>query len=295
MTGHGSGGVFPLGRFCDILAAAGRRAQAERKGAAMFDKLFAGKVALVTGSTSGVGRATARMLAQWGCAEVVINSRNPAEGAQVRDALAAELPGTRFHFVRADMNSLEEIEALFAETGRLCGGLDVFVHSGYGGGGSKPDLFENMTPGQSAEVIMGVFLSLVRCCHFAIPMLKARGGGAVIGVTSDAAKVPTPGEAVHGGALAGSVMFLRGLAREMGRYGIRLNAVTPSLIKDTRNYDKVMDDGYSKKLFEKIEKRAQLGLPGPDDLAALITFLASPLAAHITGQAVSCNGGISGA
>jgi len=71
--------------------------------------------------------------------------------------------------------------------------------------------------------------------------------------------------------------------------------VTPSLIKDTRNYDKVMDDGYSKKLFEKIEKRAQLGLPGPDDLAALITFLASPLAAHITGQAVSCNGGISGA
>lgn len=260
----------------------------------MFDNLFAGKVALVTGSTSGVGRATARMLAQWGCAHVVINSRNPVDGAKVREELAAEVPGTTFHYLRADMNKLDEIEAMFAETGKLCGGLDVFVHSGYGGSG-KPDLFENMTPEHSQEVIVGVFLSLVRCCHFAIPMLKARGGGAVVGVTSDAAKVPTPGEAVHGGALAGSVMFLRGLAREMGRYGIRLNAVTPSLIKETRNYDKVMADGYSKKLFEKLEKRAQLGLPGPDDLAALITFLASPLAAHITGQAVSCNGGISGA
>lgn len=260
----------------------------------MLDNLMAGKVAMVTGSTSGVGRSSARMLAQWGCAHVVINSRNAEDGARVREELAGEVPGTAFHFVRADMNSAADIEALFAETGRLCGGLDVFVHSGYSGGG-KPDLFENMSLQACEGAIVAIFMSLVRCCHFAIPMLRARGGGVVIGVTSDAAKVPTPGEAVHGGALAGSVMFLRGLAREMGRYGIRLNAVTPSLIRDTRNYDKVMADGYSKKLFEKIEKRAQLGLPGPDDLANLITFLASPLAAHITGQAVSCNGGISGA
>lgn len=260
----------------------------------MFDRQFAGKVALVTGSTSGVGRATALMLAQAGCAHVVINSRNAAEGEMVRGELAAAVPQTDFHYVCADMNRLDQIEALFAATGELCGGLDVFVHSGYGGAG-KPDLFENMTPADSEAAILGIFLSLVRCCHFAIPMLRARGGGAVIGVASDAAKVPTPGEAVHGGALAGSVMFLRGLAREMGRHGIRLNAVTPSLIRDTRNYDKVMTGGYSRKLFEKIESRAQLGLPGPDDLAALITFLASPLAAHITGQVVSCNGGISGA
>lgn len=260
----------------------------------MFDNLMAGKIAMVTGSTSGVGRASARRLAQWGCGQVVLNSRNPEEGARVRVELAAELPGTTFHFVRADMNSASDIEALFAETGRLCGGLDVFVHSGYGGG-AKPDLFENMSLDSLEGVVTGVFVSLVRCCHYAIPMLKARGGGAIVGVASDAAKVPTPGEAIHGGALAGSVMFLRGLAREMGRYGIRLNAVTPSLIKDTRNYDMVLADGYSKKLFEKIEKRAQLGLPGPDDLANVITFLASPLASHITGQAVSCNGGISGA
>jgi len=260
----------------------------------MFDNQFAGKVGLVTGSTSGVGRATARSLAAGGCAHVVINSRNPVDGARVRDELAAEVPGTTFHYLRADMNSIEDIEALFAETGRLCGGLDVFVHSGYGAGG-KPELFEQMTPEHSRATVMGIFVSLVWCCHFAIPMLKARGGGAVIGVASDAAKVPTVGEAVHGGALAGSIMFLRGLAREMGRYGIRLNAVTPSLLRDTRNYDHVMADGYSKKLFEKIEKRAQLGLPGPNEVAALITFLASPLASHITGQAVSCNGGVSGA
>jgi NAD(P)-dependent dehydrogenase (short-subunit alcohol dehydrogenase family) len=260
----------------------------------MFDKLFEGQVALVTGSTSGVGKATARTLGQAGCAHVVINGRRVETGARVLAELTEAVPSTTFHFVSADMNRLDEIAALFAKTEELCGGLDVFVHSGYGGGG-VPDLFDNMTPEMSEKVIMGVYLSLVRCCHYAVPLLKKRGRGAIVGVASDAAKVPTPGESVHGGALAGSMMFLRGLAREMGRHKIRANGVTPSLIGETENYDKVMAGGYAQKLFQKIEKRATLGLPVPQDLANLITFLASPLADKISGQVVSCNGGISGA
>ncbi len=260
----------------------------------MFDKLFEGKVALVTGSTSGVGKATARTLGQAGCAHIVINGRNAETGERVRAELAEAAPSTTFHFVGADMSRLDQITALFARTEELCGGLDVFVHSGYGGGG-LPDIFDKMTPEVSEQLIIGIYLSLVRCCHFAVPMLKKRGGGVIIGVASDAAKVPTPGEAVHGGALAGSMMFLRGLAREMGRHKIRANGVTPSLIGDTENYKKVMAGGYAQQLFSKIEKRAVLGLPVPQDLANLITFLASPLADKISGQIVSCNGGISGA
>lgn len=258
-----------------------------------------GKVALVTGSTSGTGRATALAFAREGASVVFLNGRDAEAGERVRTDLAAQVPGTAFHFLRADMNRLEDIAGLFARVGELGGGLDIFVHSGYGtsgvAGGALPDLFEAMTPEKSAAAISGIFLSLVHCCHFAVPMLKARGGGAIIGVISDAAKVPTPGEAVHGGALAGSGMFLRGLAREMGRYQIRVNAVCPSLIRDTRNYEHVMEGGFARQLFQKIEKRATLGLPGPDDLANLISFLAGPLAAHITGQMVSINGGISGA
>jgi len=264
----------------------------------MLDRAMDGKVALVTGSTSGVGRATALSFAQAGARVVVINGRDETSGEAVRKDLAAQAPGAEIHFVRADMNSRDDIAALFARTVEIGGGLDVFVHSGYGASGKskgKPDLFENLDLDELEGVITSVFTSLVRCCYHAVPLLKARGGGSIVGVISDAAKVPTPGESVHGGALGGSGMFMRGLAREVGRYGIRVNAVCPSLIRDTRNYELVMADGFSRKLFEKIEKRATLGLPGPGDLANLITFLSGTLAAHITGQMVSINGGISGA
>lgn len=260
----------------------------------MMQNTLAGKVALVTGSTSGVGRATARAFGLEGAAAVFLNGRDLANGEAVLADLSQQVPGTQFHFIQADMNSREDIAAMFAQVRQVAGGLDVFVHSGYGGSG-MPDLFENLSVEHLEDAISGIFTSLVRCCHYAVPMLRERGGGAIVGVISDAAKVPTPGESVHGGALAGSGMFLRGLAREVGRYQIRTNAVCPSLIKDTRNYDRVMDGGFARQLFQKIEKRAQLGLPGPDDLANLITFLAGPLAAHITGQMVSINGGISGA
>ena len=257
-------------------------------------QLFAGKVALVTGSTSGIGFASARKFAQGGARAVILNGRNPETGERKRAELAALAPDCDIRFIAADMNSPADIARLFSETRAQAGGLDIFVHSGYGGG-AKPDLFANLSPDDTAQVITAVFTSLVRCCHHAVPLLREAGGGAVIGVASDAAKVPTPGEAVHGGALAANVMFLRTLAREVGRDGIRCNAVTPSLVKDTLNYDKVMADGFSRKIFEKLERRAQLGLPGPDDLAELIAFLASPLASKITGQVVSCNGGVSGA
>ena len=260
----------------------------------MQQQTLAGKVALVTGSTSGVGRATALSFAREGAAVVIINGRDPETGERVRQQLAALAPASQVHYVRADMNSRDDIEMLFARAIELGGGLDIFVHSGYGGSG-LPDLFENMTVEDLEDSISGIFTSLVRCCHYAVPILRARGGGAILGVISDAAKVPTAGEAVHGGALAGSGMFLRGLAREVARYQIRTNAVCPSLIRDTRNYERVMAGGFARELFKKIEKRAQLGLPGPDDLANLITFLVGPLASHITGQMVSINGGISGA
>ncbi|MET0378690.1 MAG: SDR family oxidoreductase [Spongiibacteraceae bacterium] len=262
----------------------------------MFDDVLSGQVALITGSTYGVGLASAEAMGRAGARVVILNGRNEQAGAEACAKLAAIAPDTQFHFVRADMNSLTDIEALFAQTKTLAGGLDIFVHCGYGGGAAHaPDIFTNQTPENSAATVNSILISLINCCHFAAPLLIERGAGSILGITSDAAKVPTPGESVHGAALAGSVMFLRTLARELGRHKIRVNGVTPSLIRDTRNYETVMAGGFSQKLFESIEKRALLGVPGPENLAPLITFLSSSYASHITGQIVSVNGGISGA
>jgi len=95
--------------------------------------------------------------------------------------------------------------------------------------------------------------------------------------------------------MAAIVMFSRVAAIEGKRNGIRVNAVTPSLIANTPTAERVLEDGFSKGLFEKAAAMAHLGVAEPEDLASLIVFLGGPGAARLTGQAISVNGGISAA
>jgi NAD(P)-dependent dehydrogenase (short-subunit alcohol dehydrogenase family) len=118
-------------------------------------------------------------------------------------------------------------------------------------------------------------------------------GAAIINIASDAGKVPTPGESVIGGAMAAITMFSRTLAMEAKRRHIRVNAITPSLVNNTLTFKRVTEDGFSAKLFAKAIKAAHLGVTEPEDVAALIAFLASDDAKRITGQVISINGGIS--
>ena len=96
-----------------------------------------------------------------------------------------------------------------------------------------------------------------RCCRW----LAEQHGGSIVNVASDAAKVPTPGESVIGAGMAAIVTFTRTLAVEAKRDGIRVNAVTPSLIEGTITGDRAMAGGFSRKLFEKAKAQAHLGRP----------------------------------
>jgi len=128
-----------------------------------------------------------------------------------------------------------------------------------------------------------------------LPAMRARKAGSIILVASDAAKTATPGESVIGAAMAGIVMFVRTLAMEAKRDGIRVNALTPSIVADTLMHDRVMSAPFSSKLFAKAKTLAHLGVTRPADQAALVVFLAGAGAARLTGQAISTNGGISAA
>lgn len=128
-----------------------------------------------------------------------------------------------------------------------------------------------------------------------LPIMSEQGGGSIINIASDAAKVATPGESVLGGAMAAIVMFSRVAALEAKRNGVRVNAVTPSLIAGTETAERVLADGFSQGLFEKAARLAHLGVAEPGDLASLVVFLGGPGAARLTGQAISVNGGISAA
>jgi len=145
----------------------------------------------------------------------------------------------------------------------------------------------------SRQCVNHYILGTVHVSRCALPHMMAAGGGVIINVASDAGRVPTPGACLNGAAMAAIIMFSRTLAVEAKRSGVRVHALTPSIVSDTRTFDRVMEPGFSAKLFAKAISRASLGVVGPDDVAPAAVFLASPAAAKMTGQVISVNGGIS--
>lgn len=250
-----------------------------------------GRAVIVTGGTSGVGLATARRLAADGDTRIALIGRNTERGKDACAAVRAATPACDVHFVAADAN--DPAQAVDAATAArdLLGGVDVLVNSTTAF--YVPALFRDIPVEDIGSVLTGQALAPMHMCRSVLPWLADRGGGAIVNVASDAAKVPTPGEVVIGAAMAAIVTFTRTLAVEAKRDGIRVNAVTPSLIEGTATGERALAGGFSKKLFEKARQQAHLGPTEVDDLAELIAFLTGPGSARITGQVVSVNGGIS--
>ena len=173
------------------------------------------------------------------------------------------------------------------------GSIDVLVHAG--GAEISPKLFVDLDPATFRPLMDGHFTSLLNCCAKVVPAMMRQGGGSIVVIASDAGKVATPGETLIGARKAAAIMFVRTLAIEVSRHAIRVNCITPSLVAGTKAHDRVMASEFSRKIFEKAARRAKLGVPTPDNIAPLAAFLASSQASHITGQAVSVNGGISAA
>lgn len=246
---------------------------------------------LITGGTSGVGLATAVAFARAG-ARVVINGRDQQRGEAARAKAIAEVPGADIRFVAGDCNTVEGAGAVCAaaEAG-LGGAVDVLVNSTVGPFG--PKLFHNIPLSDIPAIVALQMMAPLLTSRAVWDGMRAKGGGAIINIASDAGKATTPGETVIGAAMAGIIMFSRTLATEGKRDGIRVNCVTPSIIEGTATYAQVMSDEFSGKLFGKAIKMAQLGVVTPEDMAGLIVFLASPAAAKLSGQAISLNGGIS--
>lgn len=241
---------------------------------------FADTVAVVTGGGSGIGLATARLLAEEGARVAVAD----LDGSRA-EAAAAGLPGARAYAV--DVTDPARVAQLAGEVERDLGPVAVVISNA---GWDESHLFLETDPAFWDRVIEVNYKGHLAVAHALVPRMVERGGGAVVTVASDAGRVGSSGEAVYSGAKGAVIAFSKALAREVARHGIRVNCVAPGLT-DTPLLDRMKAD--SPRLMEAIIKAIPLRRPGaPDEVARAIAFLASADAAYITGQVLSVNGGL---
>lgn len=244
---------------------------------------FTGKVAIVTGSGSGLGSGIALRFAEAGAA-VVVNYRSSAAGAQTVVA-QIEAAGGQALAVQADVTQKTSVESLIQQTVDAFGRLDVLVNNA----GLYPlSTLVEMSEAEWDEVVNSNLRSTFLCTQAAAKQMIAQGqGGAIVNIASIEAENPAPMHSHYNAAKGGVVMHTAAAANELGLYGIRVNAVSPGLIW-REGIEQGWPDG-----VERFLKAAPLGRLGrPDDIADACLFLASPAARWITGANLRVDGGV---
>ena len=246
---------------------------------------FTGKVAIVTGGGSGIGRAAALKFAGLH-ARVVIVDKDEEKGTGV--ASEAEKAGATALFVKTDISNFKETREMAQKVAETFGRIDILVNNA---AWDKIEPFMKNDPALWDGLINVNLKGTLYVTRSVLEiMIKQEAGGSIVNVASDAAKVGSTGEAVYSATKGGVYAFTKSLAREMARYHIRVNSICPGPTQ-TPFFEAVMGD--MPKVVESIKKAIPMRrVARPEDQASAIVWLASDEAAYITGQALSVNGGL---
>ena len=229
--------------------------------------------ALVTGATSGLGRAIAQQLASDGL-EVIMHGRDATRGAAAVEQV--ERAGGTARFAAADLSDMTGIERLAAEVGAV----DVLVNNGgFSWFGATPEL--------KADTFDALFASNVRAPYFLMaalaPGMVARGGGCVVNISSMSGRVGLAAAAAYGATKAALESLTRAWAAEFSPGGVRVNAVAPG---------PVYTDGSVPERITALGATTPMGrAANPEEIAGLVSFLVSPQASYITGAVLAADGG----
>ena len=243
--------------------------------------MFMPKIALVTGGSRGIG-AAAYELSKFGYTVAVNYRENAAAAQSVCDRIISS--GGYAKAYQADISIPEDIERMFAQTEAELGAADVLVNNA---GISHIGLLQDMSYDEILRHAQVNLLGAIYCSKRAIPEMVHKKSGSIINLSSMWGEVGASCEVVYSACKAGIIGFTKALAKELGPSGIRVNCVSPGVIRTDMNSE--LDD---ETLAQLSEETPLLRLGSPEEVSRMIAFLASESASFITGQVVSVNGGI---
>jgi len=237
-----------------------------------------GRKALVTGGASGIGAATVRRLAAEG-ADVVIGDVN-TEGAR---EVAAEVGADSTHL---DVTDPDSALALAEEHGPF----SILVNNA---GTDEFGFFADTDAGLWQRVLAINLVGVLACTHAVLPGMQAAGYGRVVNISSEAGRIGSKGSVVYSSAKGGVLGFTKAMAREGARFGITVNAICPGPIETPLLMQALEFGEIGQKIVDNMKAGTQLRRLGtPDEVAAVVAFLASDDSSYMTGETLGVSGGM---
>lgn len=241
-----------------------------------------GKVAIITGSSRGIGAETAKLLAQRGVKVVVNYARSATAAEEVVEFIQQR--GGEAIAIQADARDMEQMRHLVEETVKTYGTVDILVHNA--GMSFAKKTFEDMTWEEFIQKTNDELQAAFVSTKMVLPYMKKQNYGKLVYVSSGLSNHPAPYFIAHGTSKGGLNSFVRYIAQEVGKHGITANVVSPGLVETDATAD------LPKEFKQQQESFLPLGRLGrPEDIAKAIAFYASDDSAYLTGSYMPVSGG----
>jgi NAD(P)-dependent dehydrogenase (short-subunit alcohol dehydrogenase family) len=246
---------------------------------------LAGKVAIITGSASGIGRASARLFAREGAKVVVVTDKRVALGQETVQMI--EAAGGAATFVQADVGVGADIQRMVQYAVDTYGRLDVLVNNAATARpGPVVDLSEEDWDRTQDVCLKQVFLG----SKYAIPEMLKTGGGSIVNISSVNGIITNPHFAAYSAAKAGMLGLTRSIALDYGLQGIRCNVICPGYIANERGAQRLEEDPQEKWAMTQMQPVGRFGVP--EDVAYMALYLASDESGYVTGATFVIDGGL---
>lgn len=262
-----------------------------------MDLKLSGKTIIVTGGGSNIGRAISLRLAAEK-ANVVIADWDEDQASKVVNEIKND--GGEATVIKTDVIDNAQVEDMIKKATDKYGPIDVLVNNVAGAGGGHDDLFINETRDKWERIIDYTLWSVINCTRAVLDQMVERKSGVIVNIGSDAGRMGEYKEAVYAGCKGAVIALTKALAREVGKFGIRLNVVCPGLtVPDDKEavgsksvWSGEMIDFFNPEARAKAAKSYPLRKIGKaEEIADAVAFMSSDCASHITGQTLSVSGG----